>query len=135
MTYYRTIHFSDTDAAGVVYFASLLSICHEAYENALQLAGIDLKTFFKSSETAIPIVHAEIDFYQPVFCGDRLNINLTPTQLNDTEFEIVYHLFHECSLDKCVAKAKTKHVCINPIIRKRTSLSLSMIQWLLQQAT
>ncbi len=48
MTYYRTIHFSDTDAAGVVYFSTLLSICHEAYENSLQVAGIELKTFFTS---------------------------------------------------------------------------------------
>jgi 1,4-dihydroxy-2-naphthoyl-CoA hydrolase len=133
MTYYRTIHFSDTDAAGVVYFSSLLSICHEAYENSLQLAGIALKTFFKSSETAIPIVHAEIDFYQPLFCGDRLQINLTATQLNETEFEIVYNIFNELSLDKCVAKAQTKHVSINPEIRKRTPLSSSIIQWLQQE--
>jgi len=31
--YDRKIHFADTDSAGVVYFARLLSICHEAYEH------------------------------------------------------------------------------------------------------
>ena len=41
--YSRTIHFADTDAAGVVYFARYLSICHEAYEEALAAAGIDMK--------------------------------------------------------------------------------------------
>ena len=130
MTYSRSIHFSDTDAAGVVYFATLLSICHEAYENSLQSSGIDLKTFFTSSDIAIPIVHAEIDFYQPLFCGDRLQINLIATQLNETDFEIIYHIFHQSSLDKCVALATTKHVSINPKIRKRTALSSLMIQWL-----
>ena len=130
MTYYRTIHFSDTDAAGVVYFAASLSICHEAYENSLQVAGIDLKTFFTSSEIAIPIVHADIDFYQPLFCGDRIQINLTPIQLNETEFEIKYQVFNENNLDKLIAKATTKHVSINPKMRKRTPLPLSIIQWL-----
>ena len=130
MTYHRSIHFSDTDAAGVVYFAALLSICHEAYENALQVSGIDLKTFFTSSDIAIPIVHADIDFYQPLFCGDRIQIILTPTQLNETEFEINYQIFHKNSLDKLIARATTKHVSINPKIRQRTSLSSSIIQWL-----
>lgn len=76
MTYYRIIHFSDTDAVGVVYFASLLSICHEAYENALETAGIELKTFFTQTTIAIPIVHATIDFYHPLMCRDRLQIDL-----------------------------------------------------------
>ncbi|MDJ0658063.1 MAG: thioesterase family protein [Crocosphaera sp.] len=130
MTYRRTIHFSDTDAASVVYFATLLSICHEAYEDALQIAGINLKTFFTDSDIAIPIVHADIDFYQPLFCGDRIQINLTPIQLNETEFEIKYQVFNENNLDKLIAKATTKHVSINPKIRKRTFLPLSIIQWL-----
>ncbi len=130
MTYYRTIHFSVTDAAGVVYFATLLSICHEAYEYSLQEAGIDLKTFFTGSDIAIPIVHADIDFYQPLFCGDRIQVNLTPTQLNETEFEINYQVFNENNSKKLIAKATTKHISINPKLRQRTSLSSSIIKWL-----
>ncbi len=130
MIYYRTIHFSDTDAAGVVYFAALLSICHEAYENALQVKGIDLNTFFTSSDIAIPIVHADIDFYQPLFCGDRIQIHLQTIQLNETEFEIKYQVFFENNLDKLIAKATTKHVSINSKLRQRTPLSLSIIKWL-----
>ncbi|MDJ0728899.1 MAG: thioesterase family protein [Crocosphaera sp.] len=130
MTYHRTIHFSDTDAAGVVYFVALLSICHEAYENALQVAEIDLKTFFTSSDIAIPIFHADIDFYQPLFCGDRIQIHLQPIQLNETEFEINYQIFHENNLDKLIAKATTKHVSVTPKIHQRNPLPLFLIQWL-----
>lgn len=133
MSYHRTIRFSDTDAAGVVYFATLLSICHEAYENALETAGIDLKTFFHNIEIAVPIVHADIDFYQPLFCGDRLEISLIPTQLNETEFEIAYRILNLSKSPICVAKANTKHVCINPVIRKRTPLPSSLLQWLQTQ--
>ena len=47
--YDRKIHFADTDSAGVVYFARLLSICHEAYEHYLENLGVDLRSFFSKS--------------------------------------------------------------------------------------
>ncbi len=51
----RTIHFGDTDAAGVVYFARYLEFCHEAYEEALAHAGIELAKFFADTGTIIPV--------------------------------------------------------------------------------
>jgi 1,4-dihydroxy-2-naphthoyl-CoA hydrolase len=127
MIYPRIVHLADTDAAGVVYFASLLSICHEAYEASLQAANIDLKGFFRDTSTAIPITHAEIDFYHPVVAGDRLEIYLVPQMLTENSFEIEYQLMMG---SKFVAKAKTHHVCINPQIRQKQPLSELMIQWL-----
>lgn len=57
--YDRTIHFSETDSAGVVYFANILTLCHEAYEASLVASGIELRSFFSSKEIAVPITHAE----------------------------------------------------------------------------
>jgi 1,4-dihydroxy-2-naphthoyl-CoA hydrolase len=112
----------DTDAAGVIYFASLLSICHEAYEDRLIQSGINLKTFFRNTETALPIVHGEIDFFQPLFCGDRIEIKLMPSVINEHSFDISYQIFLAQSPDKTIAQGKTKHVCINTLSRKKISL-------------
>lgn len=125
--YSRVIHFADTDAAGVVYFANLLSICHEAYEDSLTATGIDLKSFFSNSQQAIPIVHASIDFYKPLVCGDRIFIQLTPKRINPTEFEMTYQLFRE---EVLVAQALTRHVCIDVNQRKRQPLSTEISNWL-----
>ena len=122
MSYSRTIRLVDTDAAGVIYFASLLSICHEAYEDRLIQSGINLKTFFRDTDTALPIVHGEIDFFQPLFCGDRITIQVIPTKINDHSFEISYQIFLAQSPDKKIAQGKTKHVCINPLSRQKISL-------------
>jgi 1,4-dihydroxy-2-naphthoyl-CoA hydrolase len=73
-TYHRTIRFSDTDAAGVVYFAKVLSICHEGYEASLAASGINLHSFFNNETVAIPIIHASVDFWRPMFCGDSIII-------------------------------------------------------------
>lgn len=129
-TYNRTIRFQDTDAAGVVYFANVLAICHEAYEESLRIAGINLKTFFSNSSTAIPIIHTSVDFFAPMFCGDELLINLTPQQISDTKFEIVYKIVADSSSQQILAKAITRHVCINPITRTRAPFPDAIAQWL-----
>lgn len=128
--YTRTVRFQETDAAGVVYFANVLAMCHEAYEASLVASGVNLKTFFSNPSVAIPIVHAGVDFFRPLFCGDLLTIELIPNQLSDNEFEIVYRVFVGEVTDKCAAQAITRHVCIEPAKRSRHSLAAEMMQWL-----
>ncbi|MBW4689526.1 MAG: acyl-CoA thioesterase [Komarekiella atlantica HA4396-MV6] len=126
-TYNRTVHFQDTDAAGVVYFANVLSISHEAYEDSLERSGINIKEFFTSSSVAFPIVHASVDFLRPMFCGDKLVISLMPQKLGIDKFEVAY----EISVgDVVVAKAITRHVCIEVSSRSKQELSDEIIRWL-----
>lgn len=128
--YSRTVRFRDTDAAGVVYFANVLAMCHEAYEASLAASGINLKAFFSNSKVAIPIVSARVDFRRPMFCGDNLIIELIPHKLSENEFEIAYKIFIGDVKDKPAATAITKHVCINPESRKRQIFSEEIMEWL-----
>ena len=128
-TYHRTIHFSDTDAAGVVYFANVLSMCHEAYEASLAVSGINLKLFFSNPAAAIPITHASVDFFRPMFCGDELLIKLTPEQLSENKFEIAYQIV-AASSEELLAKAITRHVCIDPRTKQKIPLPDAIGQWL-----
>ncbi len=115
--YQRTVRFSDTDAAGVFYFANVLTICHEAYEASLAATGVDLRVFFSGAEVALPIAHASVDFFRPMFCGDRLEVHLSPKLLQESEFELAYEVFLEGKLERSVSKATTRHVCIDPVTR------------------
>ncbi len=123
----RTIRFQDTDAAGVVYFANVLAICHEAYEESLAASGINIKSFFTNSTVAIPIVHASVDFFRPMFCGDKILIHLTPQYLGSDYFELAYKIV--ALNEQQAAKAITEHVCINPASRKRQELPIEVKQW------
>jgi 1,4-dihydroxy-2-naphthoyl-CoA hydrolase len=126
-TYERPVRFADTDAAGVVYFANILSICHEAYEASLETAGINLRAFFTNPDVAIPIVHGSVDFLRPMYCGDVLAVSLTPQKLSSQKFEITY----EVSVDQVVcAKAMTRHVCINASSRVKQDLPDLLTNWL-----
>ncbi|MCY7332904.1 MAG: acyl-CoA thioesterase [Pseudanabaena sp. CAN_BIN31] len=130
--YDRTIRFQDTDAARVVYFANGLSLCHEAYEASLAASGIDLKSFFRGEAIAVPIIHASIDFFKPMFCGDRITISLKPTLLSPESFQIEYELFFDQDEveKKAIAKAITKHTCIDINTRKRCNLSQELLKWI-----
>lgn len=124
----RVIRFGDTDAAGVVYFAQLLSICHEAYEAAIAELGFDLRTFFSDRGSVIlPIVHAEIDYQRPVYCGDRLEIELQATALSRDRFRVDYHLSHN---GQAVATAHTIHFCLDRQTRQRSPLPDRLQAWL-----
>lgn len=129
--YQRIVHFQDTDAAGVVYFANVLAMCHEAYEASLVAFGINLKIFFSDREMAIPIIHANVDFRRPMFCGDELTIELMPKYWGDDEFEISYQVFFKEMGEKWVARAITKHVCIHPQTRIKQKFSDEIRGWLL----
>ncbi|NMG09016.1 thioesterase family protein [Brasilonema sp. UFV-L1] len=126
-TYNRTVRFQDTDAAGVVYFANILAICHEAYEESLVTSGINLKDFFTKPSVAFPIVHAGVDFFRPLHCGDNLVIRLIPQQLSFDRFEVAYEVIvHEVM----AAKAVTRHVCIETNSRTKRELPENMKEWL-----
>jgi 1,4-dihydroxy-2-naphthoyl-CoA hydrolase len=142
-TFARTVCFRDTDAAGVVYFANVLSMCHEAYEASLAAAGIDLRIFFSPTfqpvPIAIPIVHASVDFRRPMYCGDRLLIDVSPQQLSEHAFAIEYEIFAESDRSasemletqrQVLSKATTRHTCIDPVARSKRDLTPEIKQWL-----
>jgi 1,4-dihydroxy-2-naphthoyl-CoA hydrolase len=126
-SYHRTVRFQDTDAAGVVYFANILSICHEAYEESLRTSSINLKDFFTHPQIAFPIVHTSVDFLRPIFCGDKLLVRLMPQKLGDEKFEIQYEI---ALSDVVVAKAITRHVCISANTRNKQALPTNIVHWL-----
>ncbi len=127
-SYLRTVYLADTDAAGVIFFARGMELCHEAYEEWLASIGMSISKLLQEKKLALPIVHGEIDFFRPIFCGDKLQIVLESEQVNDTEFAIAYQFSLLSNPNKIVIKAKTTHVCINPVTRVRTSLPSNIIQ-------
>jgi len=123
-TYERTIRLADTDAAGVVFFARTLALCHEAYEAALDAAGYSIAGLLgQESDSLIPIARASADYLRPLFCGDLVRITLRPTRLSEDSFAIDYELVRVGSKGtrstvaasaraRVAARARTEHVVI-----------------------
>ncbi len=140
--YPRQIRFHETDGAGVVYFANVLTLCHEAYEASLEAAGIELAEFFKPEGLVVPVVRGNVDFFRPMVCGDRITIVLTPKPIPKankplSEFEIDYRLLPGTvaaadDSTEVIAQAQTRHCCINAETRRRQALPDELQAWLAQ---
>ncbi|MBS0630841.1 MAG: acyl-CoA thioesterase [Verrucomicrobia bacterium] len=127
--YHRTVRFADTDAAGVVYFANYLAICHEAYEESLGAAGINLKTFFSDHGVIIPIARSEADYLRPLSCGDRLRITFKPELLQADSFALNFELTRLGPPEKCAARIRTVHVCTSTTKKGRAPLPPAIAAW------
>lgn len=130
-THRYPVRFRDTDAAGVMYFANGLALCHAAYEDALQADGIDVRAFFSpTAPLAYPIIHASMDYRQPLHCGDQVTIALEPQRLTESSFEITYCLYQDPETDSLLGEALTRHLCIDAQLRRRHPLPPEMEHWL-----
>ncbi len=128
-SHHRTVRFADTDAAGVVFFANYPAICHEAYEDALGAAGIDLRTFFAANAVVVPIARCECDYLRSLHPGDKLRITVAPAPLTADSFELRFEIFRLGSPEKLAARARTEHVCIAAATRARQPLPSALAAW------
>lgn len=128
-TYTRTIRLADTDAAGIVFFANYLTLCHEAYEDALTAAGLPVQEFIASGDVIVPISKSSVDYHRPLHCGDQVDIELKPTPLSENSFAIDYVITRVGPPAKIAARVRTEHVCTSRSKRERVPLSGKLAAW------
>jgi 1,4-dihydroxy-2-naphthoyl-CoA hydrolase len=127
--YQRTVHFADTDAAGVVFFANYLAICHEAYEESLSAVGINLRRFFTDTGVIVPITRSEADYRRPLACGDRIRVTVIPALLTEDTYEIRFEIAKIGPPEKNAGRVRTEHVCITSDSRERIPLPPALAAW------
>lgn len=128
-TYTRTIRLADTDAAGIVFFANTLALCHEAYEAALTAAGLPVQSFIAGGDIIVPIAKSTVDYLRPLQCGDRVSIELTPSRLSENSFALDFVITRLGPPDKVAARARTEHVSTSRSRRERTALPAALVAW------
>lgn len=128
-SYTRTIHFPDTDAAGIVFFANYLAICHEAYEEALAAAGIPLGTFFADHGVIVPVAKSEASYLRPLACGEKVRVEVAPKQLSENSFALDCTIWKQGPAEKRAAVVRTEHVCISSKTRERLPLPAGLAGW------
>jgi 1,4-dihydroxy-2-naphthoyl-CoA hydrolase len=128
-TYQRMIHFADTDAAGVVFFANYLSLCHEAYEEALAAAGIDLKSFFADHGVVVPVAKSEASYLRPLQAGDKVRVTVAPAALSENSYALNCEILKAGAFEKIAARIRTEHVCIDSKTRGRLPLPSALAAW------
>ena len=132
-SYQRTVRFADTDAAGVVFFANYLAICHEAYEESLAVAGIDLAAFFQSTGVVVPIAISSAEYLRPLRPGEKLRITVAPETISENSFAVNFEIIKLKPVEKLAARIRTEHVATSPAKRERVPLPADLARWVAQR--
>ena len=130
----RAVRFGDTDAAGVMHFHQLLRWCHEAWEESLELYGLEARTLFPGCrgqerwpEVALPVVHCSANFQKAVHGGDHLEVKLSPRLIDQGSFEVRSEFLLD---DREVANGLIRQLAINCETRRRCPLPDEIALWL-----
>ena len=120
------ISLASTDAAGVIYFAEQLRLAHEVYERFLESINYPLAEIIQS-KIALPIVHCEADFFYPIFCGYRIDVQLSLHSKGRHSFTLQYEFIRT---KKTLGKVLTTHVSIQKNTQKKVELPFQLIEGL-----
>ena len=130
----RTVRFGETDSAGVVHFLEFFRWCHETWEESLEKYGIATQEIFPTTQintsqlnVALPIVCCEANYFQPLYVGDTINIELNPKKVDESSFILEFEFKKD---DEKIGQTNIKHVSINPISREKCALSKQINLWL-----
>src|SRR5476649_1412748 len=127
--HHRTVRLADTDAAGVVFFARTLAICHEAYEAALAAAGVDLNDLLGANGIVVTISRSEADYKRPLRPGEKVSVSVTPELLSANSFALRFEITKLGPPAKLAANVRTEHVCTAPAKRERAPLPPALLAW------
>ena len=130
----RTVRFGETDAAGVVHFLELFKWCHETWEESLEKYGLALQEIFPTTQIntsqlkmALPVVRCEANYFQPLYVGDTINVELNPEKLDESSFVLRFEFKKD---GEKIGQTNIKHVSIDPISRGKCALSKQIDLWL-----
>ena len=131
-SYERIVRIQDTDATGYIYFANLLKIGLEAFEEFLYNQKFSLQDMIASKKILIPIVHTEADFFSPITVGSRLDIQLSVTHIGTKSFT---HSSEFTLGGKKVGKSAIVHAAFSPALQQSILLESTPIYRLLLNQT
>lgn len=113
------LKFRETDPAGIMYFANIFSLAHDAFEEFIVATGFTWKEWFEPKQFAVPIRHAESDYVKPLKGGDEYEILVSVLAFGNTSFTVRYEFMSSGSLH---ATVKTVHSMLD--IKKFTKVQI-----------
>jgi 4-hydroxybenzoyl-CoA thioesterase len=110
----REIRFSDSDPAGIVFYAEFFRMFNDLFEDWLvKRLGIDFAYQFETEQRMFPLVHVDVDFREARRMGQKMDMSLILKRLGRSSigYEIICHddglqILHGRFVT-CVASKKT----------------------------
>lgn len=114
-----------TDAAGILFFGSLFSLCQDAIEDFL--ATYKENTTLLEMPFLFPVVHTESNYYSPLLAGDLLKTQLSIKNIGNSSINFLCTFIKE---EKICADALIKVVCVDKKTFTKHPLNTEILKFL-----
>lgn len=105
------VYYEDTDAGGIVFYASYLKFAERGRTELLRAAGYENKALMDEHDILFVVRRVEVDYLSPARLDDVLTVKTGILELKNASFQVRQSIFrHEvliCSMDVilvCVMK-------------------------------
>lgn len=85
------VRFQDVDAAGIMFFARVFDLFHDAYVDALRAGGVELAAVLDAKVWAAPLTSCDAKFRRPLRFGDDIVVELRTT-LSERDLVVRYRV-------------------------------------------
>ncbi len=106
------IYYEDTDAGGVVYYASYLRYLERGRTEFLRERGLSFSEL-QERGYLFPVVHLEIDYHSPAVYDDLIGVETFPLEIGNTSFTLGHRIVRAAD-GKLLMDGKLTLVCIGP---------------------
>lgn len=111
-SYPTRIRFQDIDAAGIIFYARVFDLFHDAYLAWMGSHGVDFPKVVRDQIWGVPLVHAEADYKKPLLFGDEVAVEITAFEKGTSSLGVRYRV-RGASEDDVRATGTTKHVFVS----------------------
>jgi len=105
------VYYEDTDSAGIVYHASYLRFMERARTEWLRSLGFDLPALRDEYQILFTVSRMQIDYRQPAFFNDMLDVSLGLTRFGGASFLLDQHV-HRAPRE-LLCRAEVRIACVD----------------------
>ena len=115
-----------TDLAGVMFFARIFELIHEAYEEFLCQNNIGIAKILKEENYILPIGKTSAEYRMPLFLNDKIQILIKLKEHRENSFCLFYEITD--SSEKIAVTAETLHICLDKKTRTKINIPASLLK-------
>ncbi len=90
-----TVDYQDTDATGMVYHGNYLAFMERARNDCLRGMGFSLSELAQTTGSIFTLVRAELDFRQPAYLDDKLDVSIDAVKLTGVRLEFRQSIYRD----------------------------------------
>ena len=120
------VYWEDTDAGGVVYYASYLRFMERARSEWLRAIGIDQAMLIRDERLQFVVVEAQIRYHRPARFDDQLQVSVLVTERGGASVTMMQEIRRGSADGELLVSATIRAACLDSDSLKPRPLPVSI---------